>query len=460
MTLADNLKKFDYDAEKIVLGVIITFPEMLDEAISKGLKPEHFVKAKNRFIFNFILEQNAPDLAEILFKIPEPYKDYALEVSTNGARAYFDTAIDILTETSTRAVLQVKAEALQRDLQNNNLPISEAVGNFEDAIISTARQTVTRNFYDTKEALDIQLNHIEAIQSGDKKAFFTSGIKDLDEIIGGFRAGEVVIIAGAPSMGKSTVALSVARHIAKEGGGVGIFSLEMDVKAITDKNISALSGLNSGAIRDGRISTPAEMELYFKAVKEYQEYKIFVDDSPYLTARDFRRRAKYFYRKYGLKLIIVDYLQLMSGDKRNGREQEVANISEAIRTTAKELKIPIIALSQLSRAVHQSADKRPALYHLKESGSIEQDAHIVILLYRPEYYRIDKIDLGRGDVPTENLLLLDIAKNRGGALGGVATFFNKPRGVISEWLNFDESAPNPDAFIEADSYNWEDEPEF
>ena len=224
----------------------------------------------------------------------------------------------------------------------------------------------------------------------------TTGFRDLDEVLGGLHASDLLILAGRPSMGKTALATNIAYNAAyahhrsggDEGGVVGFFSLEMSSEQLATRIISEQVEISSDSIRKGKISTP-EFDRLATIARELNTLPIFIDDTPALTVSALRTRARRLKRQHNLGLIVVDYLQLISppmGGRSDGRVNEVSEITRGLKTLAKELNVPVIALSQLSRAVEQREPPRPQLADLRESGSIEQDADVVMFIYREEYY--------------------------------------------------------------------------
>ena len=262
-----------------------------------------------------------------------------------------------------------------------------------------------------------------------------TGFADFDKITGGLRAGDLVIVAGRPSMGKSTLAVNMAEFAAvnpKRKASVAIFSMEMPSEQVLTRMLSSIGGVNHGAIRSGRISDEDWVRIT-SATSQLSEAKIFIDETPGLTPTDLRARSRRIKREHGLDLVVVDYLQLMQvpGTKEN-RATEISEISRGLKALAKELSIPVIALSQLNRGVEQREHKKPVMSDLRESGAIEQDADIILLIYREEVY--DKNTTKKG------IAEIDIAKHRNGEIG---TFLLTFQGMYSRFANF-----APDSYAE------------
>ena len=246
-----------------------------------------------------------------------------------------------------------------------------------------------------------------------------SGLLDLDDITSGFQDGDLIIIAGRPGMGKTSLALSLLRNAALEGNvGVGMFSLEMANHQLAMRLLCAEARVDSHFVRTGNLPKTHWKNLSI-AVGSLAEAPIYLDDTPALTVLELRAKARRLKAEHDIGMIVVDYLQLMQGPKGvESRQQEISVISRSLKALAKELSIPVVALSQLSRAVEQRSDKKPQLSDLRESGAIEQDADVVIFLYRPWVYTQDDEDEGKADVI--------VAKQRNGPTGSIkASFISK-----------------------------------
>ncbi len=292
--------------------------------------------------------------------------------------------------------------------------------------------------YESSEALIRQaLERIEHISKQEGLSGVPSGFSDLDRLTSGWQPSDLIILAARPGMGKTAFVLSMARNMAIEHDKkVAIFSLEMSSVQLITRIISSETGLNSEKLRKGDL-TDYEWKNLTSGVVDLEKAKLFIDDTPALSVFDLRAKVRRLASTQGLDVIIIDYLQLMTvgGSKAQGnREQEISTISRSLKSIAKELNVPVIALSQLSRAVEtRSTSKRPQLSDLRESGAIEQDADIVSFIYRPQYYQIEEWEDGS---PCENEAEIIIAKHRNGSLddvrlrfiGELAKFANKEQG--------------------------------
>jgi replicative DNA helicase len=284
-------------------------------------------------------------------------------------------------------------------------------------------------FRTVKSILPEVVNRIdEMYHSGGAMIGISTGFKNLDEMTSGMQAGDLIIVAGRPSMGKTTLAVNIAENAALGSGkSAAIFSMEMSSEALTLRMISSLGRINQAALRSGRLEEQ-DWPRIDSAMTQLSGANIFIDETPGLTPTEIRARARRLKRERGLDLIVVDYIQLMqvAGNKEN-RATEVSEISRSLKALAKELKVPVIALSQLNRGVEQRQEKKPVMSDLRESGSIEQDADLILLIYREEVYEPNTTRKGIADII--------IAKQRNGPTGEVQLTF------LGQYTKFENYAP-------------------
>jgi replicative DNA helicase len=260
------------------------------------------------------------------------------------------------------------------------------------------------------------LETIEEMEArGSELTGLATGFRDLDRKLGGLQAANLVVVASRPSMGKSTLVSNIATNVAMTGGTVAIFSLEMSREEIVQRLLCSTGRVDSMKLRTGQLGPQLWQKVVHAASKMYQ-IPVYIDDSPQLTVTDIRAKSRRLRRAHGLELIIIDYLQLMQGSARENRQQEIAEISRSLKNLARELDVPILAVSQLNRSLESREDKRPRLGDLRESGAIEQDADIVMFIYRHEYYHPEAQD-------TKGLAEVIVAKHRSGSTGMVQMTF-------------------------------------
>ncbi|MBE8950803.1 MAG: replicative DNA helicase [Quinella sp. 3Q1] len=288
----------------------------------------------------------------------------------------------------------------------------------ERKILSVSAAQNRTNFEGLSEVMLRSFERInEILNRPNEIAGVPSGIIDLDRVLNGFQKSDMIILAARPSMGKTALALNIATNAAKRGKVVGVFSLEMSKTQLGNRILSTWSGVNSQYLNTGNINDN-DMRALIDALNEMSGFKLYIDDTAGIGLLELRSKVRRLKHERGLDMVIIDYLQLMQGGRAENRQQEISEISRGIKGLARELEVPVIALSQLSRSVEMRAEKKPQLSDLRESGSLEQDADIVMFLYRDEYYN-------RDDTSNENIAELIIAKNRNGPTTSIRLRFDK-----------------------------------
>ncbi|MEE9207173.1 MAG: replicative DNA helicase [Gemmatimonadota bacterium] len=327
-----------------------------------------------------------------------------------------------------RKLIHTATDIIQDAYQAPSGEIDEALDRAEQRIFQISQATQRAGFVWIKEILWPTFEKIEEMQrGGGSLTGIPSGFPDLDNLTGGFQPSELIIVAGRPSMGKTALALNFAQHAAIDHETpVALFSLEMSKEALVQRLLCAEGRVDSGRLRRGRLQDD-EYGRLATAAGHLNTAPIWIDDTPSITALELRAKARRLAAEVDLGLVIVDYLQLMAGPSGvENRQQEISSISQALKGVAKELQVPVIALSQLSRAPEQRTDRRPVLADLRESGAIEQDADLVLFVYREEAYR--KKDDPRVDQAGESIegkAELIIGKQRNGPTGLVPLYFHK-----------------------------------
>jgi len=423
------------DAELIVLGSILIDKTALDR-IASDFSINLFYDAKNRIIAGAILNlyrENKPiDLLTLFNKIKELDKQDEV-----GGISFISSLTNHISSASNIEfhIRILQQEALRRNLieigtiaSSKSLDPSQDVfelfnqtqNNLDDALKKVINYEI-KNVGSIHDS--ILLKSIEMLQTGSKSGVVT-GLRLLDNVTNGWQNSDLIILAGRPSMGKTAAAISMCIHPSLEKNEpIAIFSLEMSNEQLVSRMQSYLSGVNVSKIVKKQLSMNEIDEIAKKAIG-LKNAPLFIDDTPNISLLDLKGKARKLKKESGIKLIVVDYLQLMrSGVKASSREQEIAEISRGLKGLAKELNIPIIALSQLSRGVEMRGDKKPMLQDLRESGQIEQDADMVLFCYRPEYYGIDTYEVGNQSFDANGLFMLIIAKHRNGELGEIPLTF-------------------------------------
>jgi len=426
------------DLEETVLGAMMIDKKGIDEVIDI-LSVETFYKDAHKYIFEAIdqlFKEGQP--IDLLTVSAQLKKNGKLDVA--GGDYYL---IELTQKIASSAHIEYHARViLQKFIQRNLIRISseiieecfdESTDVFDlldrsEAKFYEVTQGNIKKSSETAQSLVIQAKkRIEEIFNKEGLSGVATGFKELDELTSGWQPSDLIIIAARPGMGKTAFVLSMARNIAIDYQmPVAIFSLEMSSVQLIIRLISSETGLTSEKLRTGKLEKYEWEQLHTK-VKDLEKAPLFIDDTPSLSIFDLRAKARRLVSQHKIQLIVVDYLQLMTAGTNNkgggNREQEISTISRNLKSLAKELSIPIIALSQLSRAVEtRTGSKRPLLSDLRESGAIEQDADIVSFIYRPEYYKIDNWDDEEG-TPTEGQAEFIVAKHRNGGLDNIRLKF-------------------------------------
>ncbi|HEX8949112.1 MAG TPA: replicative DNA helicase [Dissulfurispiraceae bacterium] len=426
----DKLPPQNIEAEQSVLGAIIFDNEALPKAIEL-LTPDDFYKESHRRLYQAMLElfdKNEPvdiiTLTDFLRRSGSldaiggiPYLSTLANSIPTSANVRYHARI-VREKSLLRSLIQT-ATHITAKVYEDSLEAEEMVDYAEKMIFDIADRRTEASFADMNSVIKDSIKMIE--QLFDKKETITgvpTGFKDLDELTSGLQAGDLIIIGGRPGMGKTAFALNIAQHVGVEmKEPVAIFSLEMSKEQLAMRMLCSEGMVDASRVRKGFLGKQDWPKLT-SAAGRLAEAPIFIDDSSALTALEIRAKARRLKREHkGLSLIVVDYLQLMrSKGNFDIREQEIAEISRSLKALAKELKVPVIALSQLNRAVEHRGDRKPTLADLRESGAIEQDADIIIFLYRDG-------ETNKNDPAVRNIVKIDIAKQRNGPTGVINLTF-------------------------------------
>jgi len=439
------------DLEEVVLGAMMIDKKGVDEVVDL-LSPESFYKEAHQHIFAAIIilfEKSDPiDLLTVSGQLKKEGKlekvggDFYLisltQKVSSSAHIEFHARI-ILQKFIQRSLIKISSEIIEESY-DESVDVFDLLDNAESKLYDITLGNVKKST-ETAQDLVIQAKKkIEEIANKEGLSGVPSGFERVDKVTSGWQPSDLVIIAARPGMGKTALTLSMARNMAVNNNvPVAFFSLEMSSVQLITRLISSETGLSSEKLRTGRLEKHEWEQLNVK-VKSLEQAPLFIDDTPALSIFDLRAKARRLASQHKIKLLIVDYLQLMTvggNNKTGNREQEISTISRNLKSLAKELDIPVIALSQLSRAVEtRTGSKRPILSDLRESGAIEQDADIVSFIYRPEYYKIDEWDDDERS-PTRGQAEFIIAKHRNGGLDNIRLKFNGSLGRFENLDNFD-----------------------
>lgn len=431
------------EIEEAVLGAVLLESDAFD-TVSSIIRSEHFYKEQNQLIFEAVtdLAQKNENI-DILHVCQQLKINGKLEVCggnhyvsslTNriASSAHIESHAHIVVEKfMLREMIRISTETIKLAYEENT--------DCFDLIDSSSNSVFNiLNHIETKQTKSIGQIRDEIIAKS-KEALFSEkptgvpiSLDSLQAQTNGWRDSNLIILAARPAMGKTAVALDYALHPATLGHPTMIFSLEMSASELTGRLMSKYSYISSQKINNNTCDT-YELDAVIKDTEGFNKIPLYIDDTPALSITRLRSKALRAKREKGIKLIIVDYLQLMDGaeDDNKNREQEISKISRGLKKLAKELEIPIIALSQLSRKVEERTGKKPQLSDLRDSGSIEQDADMVIFLFRPEYYGMDQYDHGGENLSAHELLIKIIAKFRGGSTGDIKARWHGPTTSIS-----------------------------
>ena len=430
-------------AEEAVLGAVLINPESYYD-LAQFLNPDDFYIIRNRWVwdaFTRLHERRAPIDFLTICEVLEQQNQLA-EV---GGPAYLMALINqtptslhavayghIVEENSVRRRMLQAANDLARLAYDRVQTVDTIIDEAEKSIFGIGEKRVRHDLVPIQQVLSEYYDRIDQLSQRDEEIYgVPTGLIDLDRLLGGLQKSDLLIIAGRPGMGKTGFMLSVAKNAAqKHKKHVAIFSLEMSDEQLVQRLIAQETGIDTQRLRSGKLNE-GEWPIFTHAIEVLADTHIYLDDTPAITPLQLRTKCRRLHLEFGLDLVIVDYLQLMSGDTRNdNRVQEVSYISRYLKVLARELNVPVLAAAQLSRAVEQRADKKPVLSDLRESGSLEQDADIVMFINRP--------DMMEKDNPRANIAEIIVAKHRNGPTHpGIELTF------LSNLARFENAAPMP-----------------
>ncbi len=435
------------DLEEAVLGALMLEKESVI-AVQEFVEPEAFYKETHQIIYRAIVELSMELKPIDLYTVTEKLKQKRQLAAVGGAAflaqltqrvgsaAHVEFHAKIIAQKYVQRELIRASTDIQRKSYDESLDVTDLIDFAQGEIFKVSEGHIRR---DVQKSQDILTKTMEAIaEASNREGGFSgvpSGFTHLDRLTLGWQPSDLVIVAARPSMGKTAFVLSMARNIAIDHERpVAFFSLEMSSLQLMLRLIVSESGLDGRDVRNGKL-TPEQWKHLETSIKPLAAAPLFIDDTPALSIFEFRSKVRRLKTQYDIQLVVIDYLQLMTGsqDTRGNREQEVASISRSLKAIAKELNIPIIALSQLNRSVEsRTGSKRPQLSDLRESGAIEQDADIVAFIHRPEYYQLMQDESGAS---TAGMAEIIVAKHRNGAVDTVKLRFRKEQ---ARFMDYDE----------------------
>jgi len=435
------------DAEEAVLGAVLINPEVYYE-VAQILRPDDFYIVRNRWIWETYVQlhdsRSPIDYLTVLKELEG--RGQLLEV---GGAAYITSLINqtptslhaeayshMVEEASIRRRMLNSANEIAKLAIDQHRSVDTIIDEAEKSVFGLSERRIQHDLQPIQTVLSDYYDRVDQLSQRSQEIYgVPTGLVDLDRLLGGLQKSDFIIVAGRPGMGKTGFLLSVAKNAAqKHKKHVAVFSLEMSSEQLVQRLIAQETGIDTQRLRSGKL-TDEEWPLFTHAIEVLGDTHIWLDDTPSITPLQLRTKCRRLHLEYNLDLVILDYLQLMSGDMRtDNRVQEVSYISRNLKVLARELNVPVLAAAQLSRAVEQRADKRPMLSDLRESGSLEQDSDIVMFIHRP--------DAMEKDSPRQNIAEIIISKHRNGPTHpGIETIFR------SNLARFDNAAS---AYMPAD----------
>lgn len=439
------------DIEKVVLGALMIDKDAFT-VVSEIIKPETFYEARHQKIYGAVQSLNLQEKPVDIMTVVEELRRkgtldeiggpaYIVELSSNVASsAHIEYHAHILAQKFLARQLIQFASMIETDAFDETVDVDDLMQKAEGALFEISQKNMLQDYVQIDTV--VEQAHRLLLKAANNKGGLTgvpSGFHDLDKITAGWQASDLVIIAGRPAMGKTSFALSIAKNIAVDyRKPIAFFSLEMNNVQLVNRLISNVCSVPGSKILNGQL-TNDEWERFDSNIRKLQGAPIYIDDTPGLSIFELRTKARRLVREHDIQILMIDYLQLMNanGMRFNSRQEEVSTISRSLKGLAKELNIPVLALSQLSRAVEQREGvegKRPQLSDLRESGAIEQDADMVLFVHRPEYYHILQDEKGND---LHGMAQIIIAKHRKGATGDVLLNF---RGEYTRFSNPEDAA--------------------
>lgn len=431
---AERVPPQNLDAEKSLLGAILISEESLPD-ITEIVKPQDFYDERHQHIFSAMWNLYERHQPVDLLTVRDELKKKKLTEKAGGSAylselasfvptaAHAKAYAEIVNKAAVRRRLISAAASITEDAYNEDSETLELLGEAERALFEVSEQNVHNDLVSISDLLSETFDLLETLNENKGSiAGYKTGYPDLDRLTAGFHKSDLIILAARPAMGKTALALNFASNVARiNNKAVLLFSLEMGKQQLINRMLSDASGIESFKLETGNFSGD-DFSQISEAMAELSELPIYIDDTPGLTVMEMRTKARRAAHDHEIGLIVVDYLQLMSGSSKrsmDNRVQEISEISRGLKLIARELNVPVIALSQLSRTVETRSPQIPMLSDLRESGSIEQDADIVMFLYREDYYN--------PDTERQNITDLIVAKHRRGATDKIELYFDKAR---------------------------------
>ena len=425
------------EAEEAVVGAVLINPEVYYD-VAQFLAADDFYIHRNKWIWEAFTRLHEQRIPVDLLTLSEEL-DRSNLLADVGGSAYITSLINqvpsslnaesygrIVEGHSIRRKMITAANKIASIAYNESSTVDDVMNEAEKAVFNVSERRLKHDLQPISAVLSDYYDRIDELAKRPEEIHgVPTGFIDLDRMLTGLQPSDLLIIAGRPGQGKTGFLLSIAKNAAlTHKKHVAIFSLEMSNEQVVQRLIAQETGIDSQRLRNGKLQEN-EWPLFTHAIEVFSDTHIFLDDTPAITPLQLRTKCRRLHMEFGIDLIIVDYLQLMGGDTRNdNRVQEVSHISRSLKVLARELNVPVLTAAQLSRAVEQRTDKKPVLSDLRESGSLEQDADIVMFIYRPDQYE--------KDTDKQNIAEIIIAKHRNGPVGSVELIF---RSALAKFEN-------------------------
>ena len=421
------------EAESSLLGSILIDGESISR-VADIVNARDFYENRHQLIFQTMVNLYDKHRPIDLLTLSDSLKSQKI-LSTIGGASYLteltnsvpsashiEHYAEIVAQKAVRRRLISAAADMSKHSYDEKLPVNDLLSKAEAGLFAVTQQTIGHDLFSIETILSESFDRLDELHKDKSKLRgVPTGFKALDNLLAGLQPSDLAILAARPAMGKSTLAMNIAHHVAvNEGLSVLVFSLEMSKEQLVDRLLAAEAGIDAWGIRTGNLSDQ-DFEKLGQAMGTLSEAPIYIDDTPVISVFEMRTKARREQHKHPLGLVIVDYLQLMSGSssRSDNRVQEISEISRGLKAIARELNVPVLALSQLSRSVENRSPQIPQLADLRESGSIEQDADVVMFIYREDYYN--------PETDRKHLTDVYIKKHRNGPTGNIELYFNPER---------------------------------
>ncbi|MGY3775975.1 replicative DNA helicase [Helcococcus sueciensis] len=442
--MENNFSTSDIKTEKAILGLAIVHNDLINNLMEK-IKSEDFQDLRNALVFNAITQLNMDhdsidfnmvnNQLELMGKLSDiGGETYVMELTDpTYFRANYDSYLEIVKEKSMRRKLLKFGDDVLNKVSTSQEKSEELIANFSTQLFNLSEYDNKEGLVRLSDTIEEAFNYMTEMASNQSDITgITTGFRDIDRQLSGFQNSDFLLLAARPSVGKTALGINMGLNAALVGKKVAVFSLEMSRRQIFQRILSIITRVELQDIISGNIKKE-DWPLLYKSISKFQELDMYIDDTASISITELRAKSKRMKIEKGLDLIVIDYLQLMTADmgRNDNRQQEISNISRGLKALAKELNIPVLALSQLSRKSEERSNKRPMLSDLRESGAIEQDADVVMMLYREDYYDEDSEE--------QNIIEVITAKHRNGPTGTNKLYFKKENTSFHDFGKEDEN---------------------